>query len=69
MRGGDFATDGEWILACPEAGEPHELRVPKHPFSPAQGVTCERGHVYAWLEARKLVTDRSPLTRRPFGDR
>jgi hypothetical protein len=50
---GDFASDGEWIVACPESGEPHELRIPKHPFSPAQGVTCERA-----------ITAHSPTGRR-----
>ena len=65
MLGGDLLGKGEWIVSCPAHGQPHELKIPTHPFSPAAGVTCERGHQFAWVEARKLVSERPPLTRHP----
>jgi hypothetical protein len=68
MHGGDFATDGEWIVACPESGESHELRIPRHPFSPAQGVTCEKGHPVRMAGGQKarhrsLAADAPPVRR------
>jgi hypothetical protein len=67
MFGGDLLGKGDWIVTCREHGQPHDLKIPMHPFSPAAGVTCERGHQYAWLEARKLVPDHQPLPRHPLG--
>jgi hypothetical protein len=55
MSDDDFRSGGEWTITCPESNEPHELRIPKHPFSPVQGVTCEKWHLFAWTEARALV--------------
>ena len=67
MFSGDLLGKGEWVVTCPAQGQPHELKIPMHPFSAAAGVTCERGRQYAWVEARRLVTDPLPLTPRPVG--
>jgi hypothetical protein len=55
MPEGDLLTGGAWPIICAESSEPHELRMPMHPFSPAAGVVREKGHVFIWTEARARV--------------
>lgn len=55
MADGDLLTGGVWTIVCTESSEPHELRVPMDPFSPAASVACERGHIFVWTEARARV--------------
>jgi hypothetical protein len=55
MPEGDLLTGGVWRIICTESSEPHELRVPMHPFSPAAGVVCEKGHMFVWTDAKARV--------------